>query len=178
MKFGILNIMSGAAGLAAAKRRRATGVQKPQTPQNSVKLRNGERDSPLPSPTPTPSHSPSNITPLVLLQSHDTKLKEINQMVEEHVENISGLNNNVTELHNTVSNIKNDTTDFIKEEVIKMWAENDNDKRMEQLEKEHTELKQMLLKLQTFAIETNLEVMKIKTIDTLDTTDKADLMEN
>ena len=114
--------MSGAAGLAAAKRRRA--VTAPSYPKS-----NQNRTTPPPT-VPSESNksvepivTETKLTPLQVLNQHDTRIKEL-------------------EDKSTDSTI------------------------VEELTKEINELKQTILKMQTFAIEQSLEITKLKNTTT------------
>ena len=104
--------MSGAAGLAAAKRRRsAAPVTKTKPARTS--LQSAPSSTPPPAPMPT---SENKISPLQALNQHETRIKEL----EDETRKVEGLN------------------------------------------KEINELKQAILKIQTFAIEQSLELTKLR----------------
>ena len=107
--------MSGAAGLAAAKRRRSTAPPAPKS--NRTPLQPSATSVPPP-PVVTQSQpqNETKLTPLQALNQHDTRIKELEA----------------------------------------------NSSDTEALVKQIDELKQTILKMQTFAIETSLELTKLK----------------
>lgn len=111
--------MSGAAGLAAAKRRRSAVPPSPSTARTN-------RSSAPPKPSPSSEKEPvvsapteTKITPLQVLNQHEVRIKELEENKDSSVQ-------------------------------------------AELLNKEINELKQTILKMQTFAIETSLELTKLK----------------
>jgi hypothetical protein len=143
--------MSGARALASARRRRAAPDM--NQPTNS-------RTSSAPTPVPTRSSSPEKqnnpikngqkINPGVMLLNHDKVLKNLNSVVEN-------LNQKVEEQQLSIEGRMNDmvlddsSIEFFKEKVIN-------------LESQLNDIKKHILKVQSFAMETNLQFMQMKNV--------------
>ena len=141
--------MSGSRALASARRRRA--APDINQPVNS-------RASSAPTPVPTRSSSPEKqntpinngqkINPGVMLLNHDKVLKNLNSVVES-------LNQKVEEQQLSIEGRMNDmvlddkSIEFFKEKVIN-------------LESQLNDIKKHILKVQSFAMETNLQCMELK----------------
>ena len=152
--------MSGAAGLSAAKRRRGPqGGSRQPTPAPAP-----------PAPQETPTSNSGGLSPMQLLQQHHQRLGHIEQaqtMFAETLGNMSGATGgddgvvieSVNEVRGRVDaiekemRVRNDEPPedlaFFREKTIK-------------LEKQVSELKQMMMKIQTFAMETNFTLLKYK----------------
>ncbi len=127
--------MSGSAGLASARRRRAGGQTNPVTPNKQSPERNA------------PVHN-TPIDPLALLLKHNELIKKVFQEVSE------------------LKNVKQpepdnkESIDYFKQQYLNLLEE-------------MKEIKKTLLKIQTFSMETNLEVMKLKRAVPVDTEETA-----
>jgi len=117
--------MSGSAGLASARRRRAGQANPPNSPNKEINDK--------------PSNIPNNgqVDPLALLLKHNELIKKVFQ-----------------EVALLKSNEKPVDTDKESIEYFKQ--------QYTSLLEEMKEIKKTLLKIQTFSMETNLEVMKLK----------------
>ena len=137
--------MSSKAALSAARRRR----EQPTVP--STNNNNDKKSSITPPPTPPPqqkAYTSSGLNPMQILSQHDKRLFNLEAGFNEMAENINALNHYVDN-ENEEENVA-----FFKA-------------RYETVEKELTDLKQLLIKIQSFAMETNLDLMKFKkSIDT------------
>jgi hypothetical protein len=133
--------MSGSAGLAAAKRRRAG----PSTVINELP----KRPSNLPSASqqqvsqPLPQTNISNTHPLIILAQHEQHLSRLQIDLEE------------MKLNNERNNMQ--SIPKVDEQSIQFYK-----KKYEELTGEMDEMKKLLIKIQTFSMETNLEVLKLK----------------
>ena len=119
--------MSGSAGLASARKRRAGG---PTT---------------VSSPSKEPERNTPNITPmdpLALLLKH-------NELIKKAFQELASLKSNKP----TVEPENKESIEFFKQQYASVLEE-------------VKEIKKTLLKIQTFSMETNLEVMKLKRIST------------
>ena len=136
--------MSSKAALSAARRRRAQ-------PTGPVINNNNDKKSSITPPPPPPqqkSYTSSGLNPMQILSQHDKRLFNLEGGFNEMAENINALNQYVDN-ENEEENVA-----FFKA-------------RYETVEKELTDLKQLLIKIQSFAMETNLDLMKFKkSIDT------------
>ena len=117
--------MSGSAGLASARRRRAGQANPPNSPNKEINDK--------------PANIPNNgqVDPLALLLKHNELIKKVFQ-----------------EVALLKSNEKPVDTDKESIEYFKQ--------QYTSLLEEMKEIKKTLLKIQTFSMETNLEVMKLK----------------
>ena len=162
--------MSGAAALSAAKRRRGSSTQpSPVPPGRSRSVPRPTREELQPRP-PVP-------TPMMLLQNHHERLASLEK---EHASTVNQL---VSLQTNTVSEESKDDSK-ISEEMMKLQAKievleeqfnkppekpiediNYFKTKVSEMELQMAELKQHLLKIQNFAMETNLSLMKAKQAD-------------
>ena len=124
--------MSGTAALAAAKRRRAVPDYKPGT---SPPAQSPNTPAPMP-PSSTPSFGPGPVNPLNVLIKHDKQ---------------------ILELENKLGNIKIDKTAPMSTEDIAHFKTQYNS-----LVEEIQELKKIIIKVQTFSMEMNIELLNIK----------------
>tara|TARA_B100000902_G_C27293333_1_gene908473 strand:+ start:980 stop:1576 length:597 start_codon:yes stop_codon:yes gene_type:complete len=166
--------MSGAAALSAAKRRRGSSVQQPGPP-------GGNRGrGPVPRPAPRPAPRPQNgmarppaPTPMMLLQNHHERLASIETEYAKTVEDLNSLKANSD---NNKPTFGGDDTimklqakvEFLEEQLNKPEKEESTEdinyfkNKVNEMELQMAELKQHLLKIQNFAMETNLSLMKAK----------------
>ena len=151
--------MSGAAALAAARRRRAGPPQQrapvkpmvnpshqlqPRTNSNNILSDNQSNPPPPPNLEEKQTQIFKNTrNPNVLLLQHNTLIttlqKQMNDLTEKTSENDKKLNDNNDP--NTINYFK---------------------KKYEEVERQLNEMKKLLIKVQTFAMQTNLELMKYK----------------
>ena len=136
--------MSGASALAAAKRRRAVPTEpaRPTTVQS--------KQNQLPKPVQTEPVVSSNTqasaqNPLQLLIQHEQRLIDLENGLEK-------------------LNITEKKTDTLTPDSLQYFKS-----QQELLSQEFQELKKIIIKVQTFSMETNLELLKIK--KTLKTSD-------
>ena len=135
--------MSGASALAAAKRRRAVPAENTRPASSPSK----------PNQMPKPAQpSVSNVqtqsqTPLQLLVQHEQRLIDLEK--------------NVGQLK-----IEEKKPDTITPDTIQYFKT-----QYEQMSQEVQELKKIIIKVQTFSMETNLELLKIKKSIKSETTD-------
>ena len=129
--------MSGASALAAAKRRRAV----PAEPARSTSAPSKPNQLPKPGPPSVSTNGPQqgqSQNPLQLLIQHEQRLMDLEK--------------NVTQLKITdkkPETLTPDTLQFFKTQH-------------EQMTQEIQDLKKILIKVQTFSMETNLDLIKIK----------------
>jgi hypothetical protein len=116
--------MSGSAGLASARRRRAGQANVPNSPKE-----NQERN------VPPPPNSP--VDTLALLLKH-------NELIKKVFQEVAALKSDVKPVETDKESI-----DYFKQQYSSLLEE-------------MKEIKKTLLKIQTFSMETNLEVMKLK----------------
>ena len=166
--------MSGAAANSAARRRRG-GAQAPVAPQ-----RPGQSNQ----TNQVLTQNKAPINPMELLLLHDKKLFGIEQYLENATDGLASkdeLGTKSSEIlvsSNVVSSTLVTDVSLLKERVNRLEdgaptfsAPNTGSSgldtsldtnRVEKLEQELVELKKLLLKVQTFSMETNLTLMKLK----------------
>ena len=130
--------MSSKAALSAARRRRAQPTG-PVTNNTNDKKQQSNSNQPIP---PKPPLQPG-VNPMQVLSQHDKRIFNLESGFNEMAENINALNQYVDN-ENEEENVA-----FFKA-------------RYESVEKELSDLKQLLIKIQSFAMETNLDLMKFK----------------
>ncbi len=143
--------MSGARALASARRRRAAPDMNQAT---------NSRASSAPTPVSTRSSSPEKqntpinngqkINPGVMLLNHDKVLKNLNSVVES-------LNQKVEEQQLSIEGRMNDMV--LDDNSIEFFKEKVNN-----LESQLNDIKKHILKVQSFAMETNLQFMQMKNV--------------
>jgi len=129
--------MSSKAALSAARRRRA---------QPSVPVTNNNEKKTHTTPPPPPqskASTQSGLNPMQILSQHDKRIFNLEGGFNEMAENINALNQYVDNEN------EEETVAFFKA-------------RYETVEKELSDLKKLLIKIQSFAMETNLDLMKFK----------------
>ena len=170
--------MSGAAANSAARRRRG-GTHAPVAPQRPGQSNQINKDI-IEKKVP--------INPMALLLQHDRKLFGIEQYLENATHGLGSKDELIT---NTGENLVSSNVDsftlvtdvsLLKERVNRLEdgtptfsAPNIDSSvidtsRIEKLEEEVVELKKLLLKVQTFSMETNLTLMKIRERDNVKNT--------
>lgn len=147
--------MSGARALASARRRRAAPDMNHAT---------NSRASSAPTPVSTRSSSPEKqntpinngqkINPGVMLLNHDKVLKNLNSVVES-------LNQKVEEQQLSIEGRMNDMV--LDDNSIEFFKEKVNN-----LESQLNDIKKHILKVQSFAMETNLQFMQMKNVSNND----------
>ena len=130
--------MSSKAALSAARRRRA----QPTTPIPNENKKNSSVATP-PQPPQQKSTIQPGLNPMQILSQHDKRLFNLENGFNEMAENIGALNQYIDNEN------EEETVAFFKA-------------RYESVEAELSELKQLLIKIQSFAMETNLDLMKFK----------------
>lgn len=140
--------MSGSAGLAAAKRRRAGPSINSEPPrQNNIQhspIRQRSSD-PVQAQMP-PSNTIINSHPLIILSQHEQQINKINSNIEDIYDT---LNKNTTNKAVKSTPVDEESVHFFKT-------------KYESMSREMDEMKRLLIKIQTFSMETNLELLKMK----------------
>jgi hypothetical protein len=165
--------MSGAAALSAAKRRRGASAGQPiPTPGN----RGGRGPPPRPQQIPPRPPAP---TPMMLLQNHHERLASLETGNASMVDQLKNLSSNVEASTDDKSSSETDNklmklqakVDFLEEQLNKKPEDDEPEDiqyfkdKVSVMELQMAELKQHLLKIQNFAMETNLSLMKAKQAD-------------
>jgi len=161
--------MSGASALAAAKRRRGMSTAPPPPRPGGGPPRGPPRGPPQ-------RQQQSGVpTPMQLLENHHKRIANLENMMNETTEELKLVGNNKNN-NNIVSNKVNDN--LVKQVMAleakiavlqdKLYGTEDEPiediayfkEKMQSIELQMAELKQHVLKIQTFAMETNLALMK------------------
>jgi hypothetical protein len=144
--------MSGASANAAARRRRLAPTPTPSQQSTPQQIQNQEQ---------TKQNMP--LTPINILKMHETRINKLEEENKKLIEQLLN-SNTVTESNgqnNLTSRLDNLESMFNKKTIPHTEMNNDNKKIIE-LESEICELKKLITKIQTFAMETNLSLMKYK----------------
>ena len=129
--------MSGSAGLASARRRRAgPNANVPNTPENAVVERPNVQST-------QNSGAMAPMNPLALLVKHNELIKALTQEVDHLKQQLADVGTVKPDTNNR------ETIDYFKQQYNSLLEE-------------MKETKKTLLKIQTFSMETNIEVMKLK----------------
>jgi hypothetical protein len=145
--------MSGAASLAAAKRRRGGSNQQSQPMPPSSGMPNAQTQQ-----------QGARMTPIQVLQQHNVRIAKLEEGVKEGgnvipqdlMKRLEVLENSVVERNSEIK-VGEKTNRIETREDLEFFRT----KTLE-LEKQISELKQMMLKIQTFAMETSMSLMKYK----------------
>ena len=152
--------MSGSRALASARRRRASAdeTRKPPTPLSGSSSAlapvpgsgGGSSLASVPARNMPPA-PPQKINPATMLLSHNKIIENLQSVVENLNQNMETQQEESAEIQKKVDSLHMDDTniEFFKEKVTNM------DKQM-------NEIKRHILKVQTFAMETNLQYMELK----------------
>jgi len=165
--------MSSSAALASAKKRRVEQRVNNQMPirrvqqrqvRQQVQQQQVQQQQVQQQSTKTESKPPKKLTPLETLTSHDKRLDRIEnefpQAVDQLNENISILSKNMDvfgTLSTKVASLEKTVDKENSDENMAFFR-----KKVENMEKELTDIKALFLKIQSFAMETNLTLMKYK----------------
>jgi len=149
--------MSGAAALSAAKRRRGGSSA---TVNDNVGIRQTRE-------TTTSNNVPKRLNALQVIQDHDQRIIKLEENNTKGLSNVEDLAKRFDNFEKKIENVdieipKNNT---------------DHLDKIDKLEKEISELKQMVLKIQSFAIETNTAFLKYninKNMETKETVTKSE----
>tara|TARA_B100000902_G_C27272959_1_gene897286 strand:- start:524 stop:1363 length:840 start_codon:yes stop_codon:yes gene_type:complete len=158
--------MSGAAAVASARRRRASGAPEPMPPQRQVN--NTQRQ--------VEPDSNNQMTPLQILQLHDDKLTSMEEDFESRVEKIilekmnksntldsSNMTDSITRESNIMEQINLKIENALSVKLAEVMTINENNtNKVDYLVKEINELKMLVIKTQTLGLETNNDMIKMK----------------
>ena len=147
--------MSGAAGLSAAKRRRGAS----QTPLPTPNVR-----APVSNTSTQPPTQPMQLTPIKILENHELRLRRVEPRLENAFEGFEAHEKRLEEIENVLTSLIEKSSDgnttVEKTTEVNITRDNTN-VRLVELEKSLEELKLLLSKVQTFAMETNIALLKL-----------------
>lgn len=134
--------MSGSAGLAAAKRRRAgpSSTVTNEVPKKTPNITTNSNSQTV----VQPSNNISNTHPLIILTQHEQQLTRIHGEIED-----IRMTMDRKQVPQSVPQVDEQSVQFFKN-------------KYETLSQEMDEMKKLLIKIQTFSMETNLELLKMK----------------
>lgn len=155
--------MSAAAGLSAARRRRAGGNTGSDTTPNQ---NTGSSSSPA-----KPS---SQVNPMQILNNHEIRISQIMRKIDAMDKERNSLVDQINTFTEQSEQNLNTSEDVISEllqrtSLLEKNYESDNNKeditffknKTKLLEEQLADVKRLLLKVQSFAMETNLSMMKV-----------------
>lgn len=156
--------MSGAAGLSAAKRRRGsaqtTSISGPPT-TNTPQIPQLQQQKGVP------------VNPIKVLEHHELRLRRVEPRLENAFEGFEAHEKRLEEIENIITRLLDQTssqsqptqqTNVVNEELNEQQQQ-----KIVSLEKEILELKQLVTKVQTFAMETNISLQQMSRNTTLET---------
>jgi predicted transposase YbfD/YdcC len=141
--------MSGAAGISAAKRRR--GIAQSSTPS-----------PPVANTQPVQQQRSAPFNPIKILENHELRLRKVEPRLENAFEGFEAHEKRLEEIENVltrlIENTNSNTSD--KNHMNDTWDAN-AEKRLSILENDLMELKSLITKVQTFAMETNISLQQL-----------------
>ena len=150
--------MSGAAALAAARRRRAGPNNSQPSPSNNRvggpnQLKRPEMNE------PTQKTIPTKINPTMMLMNHNKIIENLQSVITNLNEKIDNETMNEIETDKLIRNIVKKSIDDLKisEDNIDFFRD-----KYTKMEVQLNELKKHIIKVQTFAMETNLQCIELK----------------
>ena len=149
--------MSGSAALASARRRRAGPSSAPPPQPRQVKRSNIPPTPPAPVSTSVREASKTNpqakISPVALVAKHNSMIIEM----QEEMKNMRRELDTYRELHNTVNELKDQLDSDLNINNIAFFKE-----KYDGIRKNLDDIKRLVVKVQTFSMETNLSVIELK----------------
>ena len=136
--------MSGAAGLAAAKRRRSESAS-----NSNTRIQSSDNSS-------SSASQRVRYTPIQLLQLHNVRIDALEKREKSPPIDIDAINNRLTELEN--NNAAPKQTEKSHSDVVIQ----DLNEKITNLESKISIMNETISKIQNYAMETSMSVMKIK----------------
>ena len=163
--------MSGASAMAAARRRRAGAQEQIQGSQQINKQVTIQEN--------IIQENNNQLTPLQILKMHDTKIKNLEELLNEKIDNNISMNSKSNEdinidlltkkMEDLVTNKLNNINDTIKSMLLNIEKLSNNVKineknlnKTEEFTNELNALKMLVIKNQTLSLETNNDIIKMK----------------
>ena len=144
--------MSGSRALASARRRRAEPIAKPPSVQ----------------PPPPPSHKSNNTqvtnktTPTAMLLSHHKIIENLQNVIGNQERLLLNQDEKISDIEVYLDQI---TTDNEEKRIIESSSNEDSDEdhntKIDSIERELNEIKKMCIKVQTFAVDTNIQSVEM-----------------
>lgn len=147
--------MSGSAALAAARRRRAS----PQVPPPPNPQRNRPEPTPASNDIQTTNVPNTRINPTQMLMNHNKLIENLNRVVDN-------INQKVENEVMTKEEIKKLVKESVEESMSSLELKDDNIEffkgKYTKMSNQLQEIKKHVIKVQTFAMETNLQCIELK----------------
>jgi hypothetical protein len=158
--------MSAAAGISAAKKRRGVGsdisqsgsIQQKQQMQGQQMQGQQMQGQQMQGQQMQGQQQPGMVTPIQILQNHELRLKHIEKQLndaEQYATNMTKYDDST--LKNEVSVVSVASSQCNDSDLLKSYKS-----KCDTLEKKVEELTQLIQKVQTFSMETNLALLKVK----------------
>lgn len=141
--------MSGAAGISAAKRRRGIAQSSnPSPPVANTQSVQQQRGVPF--------------NPIKILENHELRLRKVEPRLENAFEGFEAHEKRLEEIENVLTRLIENTNSNTSEKnhMNDTWDAN-AEKRLSILENDLMELKSLITKVQTFAMETNISLQQL-----------------
>lgn len=164
--------MSGSRALASARRRRAEPVTKPQSAQ----------PPPPPSPKSNNTQVTNKMTPAAMLLSHHKIIENLQNVIGNQERLLLNQDEKISDIEVYLDRI---TTDNQEKRIIESSSNEESDEdhntNFDSIERELNEIKKMCIKVQTFAVDTNIQSVemnkRIKILEGDSSKDDIDLSE-
>ena len=144
--------MSGSRALASARRRRAEPVTKPQSAQ----------PPPPPSPKSNNTQVTNKMTPAAMLLSHHKIIENLQNVIGNQERLLLNQDEKISDIEVYLDRI---TTDNQEKRIIESSSNEESDEdhntKIDSIERELNEIKKMCIKVQTFAVDTNIQSVEM-----------------
>jgi hypothetical protein len=141
----IIVIMSAAAGISAAKKRRGVVSTGPEPSQNTARPQTAPNGKPVQGQQQGASPM---FTPIQILQNHELRLKNVEKQLNDGASSQPQQQQQAPQQQSNIQDAK-----------LKYYTD-----KCEALEKKVEELSQLIQKVQTFSMESNLAFLKLKRV--------------
>jgi hypothetical protein len=154
--------MSATAGISAAKRRR--GVSQAPLPSNNSSTNTQSNIPP----------QPVQLTPIKILENHEIRLRRVEPRLENAFEGFEAHEKRLEQVENVLTQLIDQTSkssDSTPLNKLDNVVNEDVTRRLQKLESSLLELQVLITKVQTFAMETNTNLLRLSR-ETNNVTDK------
>lgn len=140
--------MSATAGISAAKRRR--GVSQAPIPSSNTQA--NTRVQPQ-------TTQPVQISPIKILENHEIRLRKVEPRLENAFEGFEAHEKRLEQIDNVLTQLIDNKPDTMG--VLDTNSNNNITERLQNLERSLSELNVLISKVQTFAMETNMSLLRL-----------------
>jgi len=158
--------MSGARALASARRRRAEPPNTTPPPLNPMNKQSSQRtigDEYVPS---TNSQQSTKMTPATMLLSHHKIIENLQKVIENQETAIKSQGETIDQLKSEVRECSKSIIDKLNDKIASSSLDEGNieyyKEKLVSIEGTLTDMKKTFLRVQTFAMETNLQSVELK----------------